>query len=66
MSIMKFNTNWYWKQLGTKESVIIATHNIVHPCLDLQNIKYVEDITIILWNKKQARKAVQFKSNLYI
>ena len=30
LSIMKANTNWYCKQLVTRESVIIVTHKIIH------------------------------------
>ena len=33
LSKIKSNTNWYWQQLGTKESEIIATHAILYPCL---------------------------------
>ena len=35
LSKIKSNTNWYWQQLGTKESEIIATHAILYPCLDV-------------------------------
>ena len=59
ISIMKTNTNWYWKQLENKESVIIATCTIFHTCLYVPTIKYVSDISRSLYNKKQARKDVQ-------
>ena len=59
LSISKASTNWHWQQFGTKESVIIETHNTVHPCLDVSTIKYDADIPISLWNKKQAQKSVQ-------
>ena len=62
---MKANKNWYWKQLGTKESVIIVTRTIVHPCLDVSTIKDVADTPRSLCNKKQARKAVKIHT-IYI
>ena len=43
-SIMKSNTHWSWQQLETKDSVIIATCTIFHPCLDVSTIKDVADI----------------------
>ena len=49
--IMKANINCYWKQLGSKESVIIATCIIFHPCLDVSTIKYVTDIPRTLLKK---------------
>ena len=33
ISTMKSNTNWYWKQLVTKEGIIIETRTIYHLCL---------------------------------
>ena len=53
ISIMRSNTNWHWKKLGTKESVVISTRTIVHPYLDVSTIKYVADILIILCNKNR-------------
>ena len=35
LSIMKSNTNWYCKKIGTKDNVVIATRTIVHSCLDV-------------------------------
>ena len=46
--IMKSSKTWYWQQLETKDSVVVATHTIVHPCLDVSTIKYVADIPRIL------------------
>ena len=56
---MKAKTNWYWQQHGKNKSFIISTRTIVHPCLEVSVIKNVADITRIIWNKKQARQAVQ-------
>ena len=44
LSIMNVNKNWYWKKLGTTESVIIETHTIFYPCLYVSTIKNVSDI----------------------
>ena len=59
LNIMKFNTNWYGQQLGTKQSVIIATFIIVNPFLYVSNIKDVSDIRISLRNKEEVRNGVQ-------
>ena len=61
--IIKNNKNWYWKQLGTKESVIIAIHNVVNKCLDVTSIRDILDIPIGLRNKnrhKRLYKDIQF------
>ena len=58
---MKANKYWYWKKLGTKESVIIETRTTVHPCLYVSTIKYVTDIPRSLCNKKQTHKAVKIQ-----
>ena len=51
ISIKKSNTNWYCQQLGTNQSVIIATHTSFYPYLDVSTIKYVVDTLISLCNK---------------
>ena len=48
--MMKANTNWYWENNGNKYSVIIETRTIVHPCLDVANIKDVSDLPHSLCN----------------
>ena len=56
---MKSDANCYFQQLRTEDSVIISTHTIFHPCLDVSAIKEVEDIPRSLCNKKQAQKSVK-------
>ena len=41
---MKSKTNWYWKQNGTNQSVIISTHTIVFTCIEVSVINNVADI----------------------
>ena len=66
ISIMRSNTNWYWQQLGTKDSVIIVTRTIAHPCLYVSTIEYVADITRILCNKNNHRRLYKDIQFLYL
>ena len=58
LSIMKAKTNSYWQQNGMKQSVMISTRTIVHPCLDNSDLNNYAYITSSVCNKKQARQAV--------
>ena len=51
LSLMKSKTNWYWKEHGTNQSVIISTRTIVSPCLEVSFIKNSAYITSIIRNK---------------
>ena len=44
ISITKAKTNWYWQQHKTNQRVIISTHIIVHPCIDVLVIKMLQTI----------------------
>ena len=66
VSIMRSNTNWYWQQLGTKDSVIIVTRTIAHPCLYVSTIEYVADITRSLCNKNNHRRLYKDIQFLYL
>ena len=59
LSIMKRQTNWYWQQHRTNQSVIISTRTIVHQYLEVSVIKNVTDIPRGIFNKKQPHQAVQ-------
>ena len=35
--------NWYWQQNIDKHIIIISTHTILHPCIDVSIIKYIDN-----------------------
>ena len=56
------NTNWYCKQKPLKQTIIVPTRTILHPCLDVIIIRYLQDIpTNILsgMNQKHKYKDIQ-------
>ena len=55
---MKSKNNFYWQQHGTNQSVVISTHTIVIPCLDVSVINNVADINRSICNENQALQAV--------
>ena len=56
---MQENTKWYQDQKKQQQVIIIPTHTIVYPCIDVVAVKYVHDITGIVCNKIQANKDLQ-------
>ena len=40
---MQENTNCYWKYQSLQHNIIVPTHTIIHPCLDVSRITYVQD-----------------------
>ena len=55
----KENTSWYWKQQPLKQNIIVPTRTILHLCLDVVGIKYVQDIPKDVCNIIQAKKSIQ-------
>ena len=41
---MQENTNWYWKQQPLQHNIMVTTCTILHPCLGIITIRYVQDI----------------------
>ena len=35
--------NWYWKQQPLQQTTIVPTRTILHPCVDVIIIRYVQD-----------------------
>ena len=67
--ITKSNKNWYREEYRNKDSVIISTSTIIHPCLDFATIKYVEDLPHSLCKiitHKELFKGIQFVSMINI
>ena len=56
---MQENTNWYWKQQTLQRTIIVPTRTILHPCLDVIIIVYVQDIPNKLCGRSKAKKAIQ-------
>ena len=52
---MQENTNWYWKKQPMQQTIIVPTHKILHPRLDVIVIIYVQDIPKNLCNNIQAK-----------
>ena len=53
---MQENTNLYWKQQPLKHTIMVPTRTILHPCLDVIIIRYVQDIPKNVFNMIQAKK----------
>ena len=35
--------NWYWKQQPLQQTIIVPTRIIIHQCLEVTTIRYVQD-----------------------
>ena len=53
---MQESTNWYWKQQPLQHTIIVPTHTILHPRLDVITIRYVQYIPKNVCNRIQAKK----------
>ena len=56
---MQETTKWYWKQQPLQHTIIDPTRAILHPCLDVITIRYVQDIHNNLCSRNQTKKAIQ-------
>ena len=56
---MQENTNWYWKQQSLQQNTIFPTRSILHPCLDVVQIKDIQDTPEIVCNRIQAKESIQ-------
>ena len=56
---MRENTNWYWKQQPTKQTIIVPTRTILHPRLDVITIRYVQDIPKNVCNRIKVKRYIQ-------
>ena len=55
---MQENTNWYWKQQPLQQTSIVPTRTILHPCIDLIIIRYVQDTPTNICSRNQAKKSI--------
>ena len=56
---MKYSTKWCWGQEQPQQIVVFLTCRILNLCLDVVVVKEVQDIPIIVCNKKQSRQDLQ-------
>ena len=56
---MQENTNWYWKQQTLQQNIIVPTHTIIHPCIDVFIMKNVQDTPKTVCNRIQAKISKQ-------
>ena len=56
---MQEDTNWYWKQQPLQHTITVPTRTILHPCLDVIIIRYVQDIPKNICSRNQAQKSTQ-------
>ena len=56
---MQENTNWYWKQQPLQQTIIVPTHTILHPRIEVVTIRYVQDIHKKLCGGSEAKKELQ-------
>ena len=61
---MQGNTNWYWKQKTQQHTIIVPTHAILHPRLDVIIIRYVQDIPKNICSRNQSKN--QYKDILFV
>ena len=56
---MQEKINWYWKQQTLKQTIIVPTRTIPHPCLDVIIIRDVQDIPNNICNMIQSKQSIQ-------
>ena len=56
---MQENTNWYWEQQLLQQTIIVPTHTILNPYLDVIKVRYIQDIPKNVFNWIQAEQAIQ-------
>ena len=61
---MQENTNWYWKQQPLQQTIMFPTRTILHPCLDVIIIRYVQDTLKKLFWYEQSKK-INIKTSNY-
>ena len=56
---MQEDSNWYRKQQSLKHNIIVTTPTILHPCLDVIRLTYVQETPKTICNRIQAKKPIQ-------
>ena len=57
-SCMQENTNWYWDQKKQQQVIIVPTQTIVHPFLDVVEVKDADDIPKNSCNRNNAKTSL--------
>ena len=53
---MQENTNWYWRLQPLQQTITFPTRTILHPCLEVIIIRYVQEIPNNLFGRNEAKK----------
>ena len=56
---MQENYSWYWKQQPLQHTIIVPTRTIIHPCLGVVIITYVQYIPKNVYTRIQSKEAIQ-------
>ena len=56
---MQENTNWYCKQQPLQQTIIVPTCKILHPCLVVIIIRYVQEIPKKIFSRNDSKKEIQ-------
>ena len=51
-------TNWYWEHKNQQQVIIVITQTIVHPCLDVAEVKDVHDTPKIICNRNNTKQVL--------
>ena len=54
-SCMQEKSEWFWEKKYQQQAIVVPSLTIVHPCLDVMVMKYVNYIPRGVGNKNQAR-----------
>ena len=55
---MQVKNNWYWDQHTQQQVIIVTTHTILYPRLEVNAITDIHNISKSVCNRKQAKKAI--------
>ena len=55
---MKATTKWYWEQKYPQQVIAVPTGTIVHPCIKVFAVNYVQYIPRIVCNRNQSQQAL--------
>ena len=55
------DTNWYWNQQLKHHVIIVTTHTILNPQLEVNAVTYFNAIPTSVFTRKQAKKSISRK-----
>ena len=51
-------TNWFWDQHPQQQVIIVPTHKILHPRIDVTAITYIHEVPKSVCNRTQAKTSI--------